>query len=116
LVEAETSPDTAPLVLWLNGGPGCSSLGGGLFSELGPFYPTKNGQALEKNVFRWTRNGSMIFLESPAFVGFSYSKEKADLVVGDERTTTVCPCTPDEPVQQLACSAAMSVLLGMGTC
>ncbi|CAI0463708.1 unnamed protein product [Linum tenue] len=42
--EAEFDPFSKPLVLWLNGGPGCSSLGVGAFSENGPFRP--NGQVL----------------------------------------------------------------------
>lgn len=42
-IMAESLRDSAadPLVVWLNGGPGCSSLGGGFLSELGPWYPTK---------------------------------------------------------------------------
>ena len=90
LVEAESHPDTAPLVLWLNGGPGCSSLAGGLMSELGPFYPQPDGQALLTNKYRWTCDANIVFLESPAFVGFSYSEEESDMDVGDERTAQVC--------------------------
>jgi hypothetical protein len=33
-------------------GPGCSSLGGGFMSELGPFYPTQDGRALQANPYR----------------------------------------------------------------
>ncbi|KAJ4844341.1 hypothetical protein Tsubulata_047674 [Turnera subulata] len=43
-VEAESAnPLSRPLTLWLNGGPGCSSLGFGVFVENGPFQPAENG-------------------------------------------------------------------------
>ncbi|GAB4817359.1 hypothetical protein N2152v2_004405 [Parachlorella kessleri] len=75
-----------PLVLWLNGGPGCSSIGGGFLSELGPFYPTPKGKDLQANKYGWHRAANMLFLESPAFVGWSYSNSSQDRVVGDKRT------------------------------
>lgn len=52
-VESTHSPRSDPLVLWLNGGPGCSSLGGGFLAELGPFYPTPGGHRLIPNKFAW---------------------------------------------------------------
>lgn len=79
-------PDKDPLVLFLNGGPGCSSIGGGFLSELGPFYPTPEGVSLVKNDYAWNQLANVVFLESPAFVGWSYSNTSEDAVVGDERT------------------------------
>ena len=68
-VESQSNATTAPLVLWLNGGPGCSSLVG-FFGELGPFY-VKSDFSLGMNEFSWNKIANMIFLESPAGVGFS---------------------------------------------
>jgi len=72
-IESEHSPKDDPVVLWLNGGPGCSSLGG-LMSENGPFYPDGNGD-LVLNPYSWNRMANMLYLESPAGVGFSYCPE-----------------------------------------
>ncbi|KAK9905794.1 hypothetical protein WJX75_006411 [Coccomyxa subellipsoidea] len=83
--ESYTDAHSKPLVLWLNGGPGCSSLASGFMSELGPFYPTANGK-LKKNTYSWTEAANIIFLESPAFVGWSYSNTTSDATVGDART------------------------------
>ncbi|GLT88069.1 hypothetical protein SLE2022_061110 [Rubroshorea leprosula] len=73
-VEAETDPSLKPLVLWLNGGPGCSSFGAGAFMEHGPF--KTNGKTLARNKFSWNKEANMLYLESPAAVGFSYSTDK----------------------------------------
>ncbi|CAK9146493.1 unnamed protein product [Ilex paraguariensis] len=74
-VEAETDPASKPLVLWLNGGPGCSSVGAGAFCEHGPFKPSRN--VLLKNEYSWNKGANMLYLESPAGVGFSYSANKS---------------------------------------
>ncbi|KAF0924928.1 hypothetical protein E2562_015002 [Oryza meyeriana var. granulata] len=83
--EAELDPDTKPLVLWLNGGPGCSSVGVGAFSENGPFRPS--GNVLVRNEYSWNKEANMLYLESPAGVGFSYSTDPSFYGgVGDSRT------------------------------
>ncbi|KAA0053805.1 serine carboxypeptidase-like 45 [Cucumis melo var. makuwa] len=71
-VEAQSDPSSKPLVLWLNGGPGCSSLGAGAFVENGPFRP--KGNVLILNEFSWNNVANVLYLESPAGVGFSFSK------------------------------------------
>ncbi|XP_061358870.1 serine carboxypeptidase-like 45 isoform X1 [Gastrolobium bilobum] len=83
-VEAEEDPASKPLVLWLNGGPGCSSFGVGAFEEHGPFKPGDNNVLL-KNDYSWNKEANMLYLESPAGVGFSYSSNTSfyDLVTDE---------------------------------
>ncbi|KAG0535351.1 hypothetical protein BDA96_04G358900 [Sorghum bicolor] len=77
--EADTAdPAAAPLVLWLNGGPGCSSIGLGAMQELGAFRVHTNGESLLLNEYAWNK-------ESPAGVGFSYSNTSSDLSMGDDK-------------------------------
>ncbi|KAM2035706.1 hypothetical protein TB2_038019 [Malus domestica] len=60
--EADINPASKPLVLWLNGGPGCSSLGVGAFSENGPFRP--DGEVLVRNEYSWNRaRDNLVFLQ-----------------------------------------------------
>ncbi|KAI9479496.1 Alpha/Beta hydrolase protein [Zychaea mexicana] len=69
--ESRNKPETDPLVLWLNGGPGCSSLTG-LFMELGPCVVNEAGDDTTINEFSWNNNASVIFLDQPLNVGYSY--------------------------------------------
>ncbi|KAJ0477236.1 putative carboxypeptidase D [Helianthus annuus] len=74
-VEAQSNSSSKPLVLWLNGGPGCSSVGEGAFVEHGPFKPS--GRVLVENDYSWNKEANMLYLESPAGVGFSYSVDQS---------------------------------------
>ncbi|ONK77408.1 uncharacterized protein A4U43_C02F6220 [Asparagus officinalis] len=85
-VEAEVDADKKPLTLWLNGGPGCSSVGGGAFTELGPFFPRGDGRGLRINKKSWNKVSNLLFVESPAGVGWSYSNTTSDYTTGDEKT------------------------------
>ncbi|CAH1453942.1 unnamed protein product [Lactuca virosa] len=85
-VEADKDADRKPLTLWLNGGPGCSSMGGGAFTELGPFFPQGNGRGLRINKESWNKASNLLFVESPAGVGWSYSNTSSDYTTGDANT------------------------------
>ncbi|CAI9103958.1 OLC1v1002557C1 [Oldenlandia corymbosa var. corymbosa] len=84
--EAEKHANHKPLTLWLNGGPGCSSVGGGAFTELGPFFPTGDGRGLRRNKKSWNRVSNLLFVESPVGVGWSYSNTSSDYQRGDDDT------------------------------
>ncbi|GAY43680.1 hypothetical protein CUMW_076350 [Citrus unshiu] len=75
LLKQQPEAASKPLVLWLNGGPGCSSIGAGAFCEHGPFKPS--GDTLLRNEYSWNKEANMLYLESPAGVGFSYSANKS---------------------------------------
>ena len=77
LTLSESNPATDPLVVWLQGGPGCSSLFGMLY-ENGQLHfsgETDNSTGLPglvQNPYAWTKVANMLWLEQPVGVGFSY--------------------------------------------
>ena len=60
---SQSSPKEDPVILWLNGGPGCSSLEGFL-EEIGPvkFKPYESNPVI--NEHSWNKNANLIFIES----------------------------------------------------
>ncbi|XP_066156894.1 vitellogenic carboxypeptidase-like [Euwallacea fornicatus] len=74
-----------PVVLWLNGGPGASSLNG-LFIENGPFIVNENGSVSFRE-YSWHLNHSVIFIDQPVGTGFSFTTDglaKNETKVGDD--------------------------------
>jgi len=70
LALAEDDPMNAPVVLWLNGGPGSSSILGFL-QENGPVLMNADG-GLMTNPWSWTKVANLLALEAPVGVGYSY--------------------------------------------
>lgn len=69
--EARNNPDSAPLGLWLNGGPGCSSMVG-LFQENGPCRFVDNETEPSLNPYSWNEHANMLYVDQPIGSGFSY--------------------------------------------
>ena len=77
LVQSEGDWNKDPVVLWFNGGPGCSSLDGFLY-EHGPFRVQYDGKeaSLARFDYAWSKLATMVYIEAPCGVGFSYSTAK----------------------------------------
>ncbi|XP_015127285.1 venom serine carboxypeptidase [Diachasma alloeum] len=69
---AEMNPKTAPVVLWLQGGPGATSLYG-LFTENGPFMVTKN-KTLAMRKYAWSTNHNLLYIDNPVGTGYSFTE------------------------------------------
>ncbi|KAL0741856.1 hypothetical protein Bca4012_083369 [Brassica carinata] len=77
-IKSERNPEKDPLLLWLSGGPGCSSISGLLY-ENGPVtvkFEVYNGTipSLISTTYSWTKISSIIYLDQPVGTGFSYSR------------------------------------------
>lgn len=74
--EAREDPENAPVILWMTGGPGCSSELA-VFFENGP-WTINSDLELEETEFGWDVNAHMIFVDQPINTGFSYSDDNED--------------------------------------
>ncbi|KAF6024489.1 CPVL [Bugula neritina] len=68
---AESGDPNAPVLLWLQGGPGGTSMFG-LFVENGPFYLDDN-LMLNRRAYAWTKSYSVLYIDNPVGTGFSFT-------------------------------------------
>eukprot|EP01125_Pyxidicula_operculata_P014720 TRINITY_DN4936_c0_g1_i1.p1 TRINITY_DN4936_c0_g1~~TRINITY_DN4936_c0_g1_i1.p1 ORF type:complete len:413 (+),score=102.17 TRINITY_DN4936_c0_g1_i1:104-1342(+) len=75
LFDSQKSPSTDPLVLWLTGGPGCSSELA-LFFENGPWNVNTAGTNTTINPYSWNKFANLLYVDQPCPTGFSTCNEE----------------------------------------
>lgn len=81
---ADRSAGPTPLVIWLNGGPGASSMAGMLW-ENGPFTLDEQG-SVQPSGYPWNLGAHMLYWDNPVGTGYSYNTEGSpDCYVRNER-------------------------------
>ncbi|KPJ20357.1 Venom serine carboxypeptidase [Papilio machaon] len=73
--------DESPVVLWLQGGPGASSLFG-LFTEIGPLVAKSGGFGLRR--YHWALHYHLLFIDNPVGTGFSFTEQKTGYCRNEE--------------------------------
>ncbi|KAI8646458.1 Alpha/Beta hydrolase protein [Parasitella parasitica] len=82
--ESKTNPSSDPTLLWINGGPGCSSMMG-LFMGIGPCHVNKEGDRALPNLQSWNSVSNVIYLDQPVNSGYSYH-ENSSAYITDSNT------------------------------
>lgn len=98
--ESRSKPATDPVIIWFQGGPGCSSMWG-LFKETGPYRmrDTSPGWQKDKHAYTdpysWNANASIIFLDQPVGTGFSYADDEDAYVNTESQVAQVSSLMSD---------------------
>ena len=71
-----------PVIVWFNGGPGCSSLLGFL-QEHGPYTVNDGEMNFTKNDYSWNKEATVIYIEAPAGVGYSKCPDRSECKFDD---------------------------------
>lgn len=77
LIESRHRPHHDPLVLWLTGGPGCSSMIA-MLAENGPYTVDAHNLSLSINPYSWNTRANIIYIDQPVNTGFSYTDDESD--------------------------------------
>ncbi|KAK3934648.1 Alpha/Beta hydrolase protein [Diplogelasinospora grovesii] len=68
--ESRNDPKNSPVIIWMNGGPGGSSMNG-LLKEVGPCSVNEHANTTVLEPHSWTEFANVLFLDQPAGVGFA---------------------------------------------
>lgn len=81
--ETKRGKEDTPLLIWLNGGPGASSMTG-LLTEMGPYRITNDGKLIP-HAYSWTQLGHMIFFDQPVGTGYTSVRDENGYVNSQEQ-------------------------------
>uniref|UniRef100_A0A023GNB6 Carboxypeptidase n=1 Tax=Amblyomma triste TaxID=251400 RepID=A0A023GNB6_AMBTT len=71
-----SDPENAPVVMWLQGGPGTTSMMG-FFNENGPYYLSDDGENAAFRELTWAQRYSMLYVDQPVGTGYSFTADEA---------------------------------------
>jgi cathepsin A (carboxypeptidase C) len=86
LFNSRQDPSTDPLVIWLTGGPGCSSELA-LFYENGP-YTINDDLSLSRNEFSWNSKANLLYIDQPVGTGFSHARDPTHYARNEKMVAT----------------------------
>lgn len=69
--EARKNASSAPLSMWLSGGPGVPSTNAAL-AENGPCKVLEDSKTTELNAWSWNEKSNLLYIDQPLQVGYSY--------------------------------------------
>jgi len=78
------SDSDTPVLLWLNGGPGASSIDGLLTENIGPYQVNDAGNGFKYNEHAWTDMYNVLIIDNPVGTGYSKTDNKTGCYVTNE--------------------------------
>lgn len=70
--ESRSDPSSAPLTVWLQGGPGMASVNQAVSGHNGPCIVRNDSNSTVLNPWSWNGVSNMLYIDQPVQTGFSY--------------------------------------------
>lgn len=95
--ESRDNPATDPFTIWLDGGPGYSSLVS-VASENGPCSIRNDSNSTDLNPWSWNNHANILYIDQPLQTGYSYDKLTNGTL--DQLSTVITPADFSSGVPQ----------------